>query len=114
MEKPNGLSMSRPILSLKSKIVLALTEANCFRGAEVSEQYLRLFAARLEQENPEYLFPALSNLSEQVREDGDPSLLTLGMILQEIKLLTPRKKTACEIESEEIFAEQRAARERVN
>ena len=92
---------------------MAITEANCFRGAEVTDQYLRLFTARLEQENPAYLFQALKSLSEQVREEGEPSLLTLGMILQEIHLLTPRRKTAAEQESEEIFEEQRKARERV-
>jgi hypothetical protein len=88
-----------------------LTEAHCFRGAEVTEQYLRLFSARLEQENPLFLFPALKNLGEQIREEGETSLLTLGMILQEIKILTPRTKTAYEEERDEILAEQKKARE---
>lgn len=89
---------------------MALTQANCFRGAEPNKTYLKLFSARLEQEFPEYLFQSLVNLSEQVREEGDPALLTLGMILQEIKVLTPRPKSVCEEESEEIFEEQRQRR----
>lgn len=91
--------------------MLALTEANCFRGAEVTEQYLRLFTARLQKENSEYLFQALTNLGEQVREDGETTLLNLAAILQEIKILTPRVKTAYEQEAEEMFEERRKARE---
>jgi hypothetical protein len=90
---------------------MALTQANCFRGAEPNEYYLKLFSARLEQESEDFVFQALTNLGEQVREEGDPSLLTLGMILQEIKLLTPRTKTAYEEERDEILAEQKKARE---
>lgn len=90
---------------------MSLTQANCFRGAEPNEYYLKLFSARLEQEVSDYLFPALKNLEEQIREEGEPSLLTLGMILQEIKLLTPRAKTTYEQEQEEMFEERRKARE---
>jgi hypothetical protein len=91
--------------------MLALTESNCFRGAEPTEQYLRLFTARLGKENPEYLFKALENLGERKREEGENSLLNLAAILGEIRLLTPRKKTQYEQDAEELFAEQRKARE---
>lgn len=90
--------------------MLALTEANCFRGAEVTEQYLRLFTSRLEKENVDYLFPALANLGERVRGEGETTLLNLATILGEINILTPRKKTSYEQEAEEIFEEQRKAR----
>lgn len=110
MAKPTDLSTLQPTLSIRSRIVLALTEANCFRGAEVTEQYLRLYSARLEKENTEYLFQALENLGEQVRTEGETSLLPLAVILQEIRVLTPRKKTAYEQECEEILTEQRKAR----
>lgn len=89
---------------------MALTQANCFRGAEPTKTYLQLFSARLEQENPDYLFEALNNLGERPRGEGENSLLNLAMILEEIKILTPRKKTAYEQEAEEIFEEQRKAR----
>lgn len=89
---------------------MALTQANCFRGAEPSETYLKLFSARLEQENQEYLFTALNTLGERDRCEGEPTLLTLASILGEIKLLTPKPKTAYEQECEEILAEQRKAR----
>ncbi len=89
--------------------MLALTESNCFRGAEPTEQYLRLFTSRLEKENPEYLFPALANLGERARGEGETSLLNLATILGEIKLLTPRKKTVYEQECEEIAEERRKA-----
>jgi hypothetical protein len=56
---------------------------------------------------------ALTNLGEQVREERETSLLSLGAILQEIKLLTPRTKTAYELEAEEMFEEQQKARERI-
>lgn len=91
---------------------MALTQANCFRGAEPSKTYLQLFSARLEQENQEYLFKALEILGERERNEGEGMLLDLASILREIRFLTPRKKTKSEQEAEELFAEQRAARER--
>ena len=90
---------------------MALTQANCFRGAEPNKTYLQLFSARLEQENQEYLFKALNILGERKRGEGEGMLLDLASILEEIKLLTPRKKNQYEQESEEIMAEQRKARE---
>lgn len=114
MAKSNDLSVSQKNLSLNSRITLALTNANCFRGAETNELYMRTYVTRLEKENSEYLFQALINLGERVREEGESSLLTLGMILQEILILTPRKKTAYEQEAEDIFQEQRKAREMIN
>lgn len=66
---------------------------------------------RLSKENLEYVLPALTNLGEQVREQGETALLSLGDILQEIIILTPRAKSVCEQEAEEVFAEQKKARE---
>jgi hypothetical protein len=88
---------------------MALTEANCFRGAEPSEVYFDLFAARLEQENQEYLFKALKILGEREREEGEPALLNLPMILKEIRLLTPRPKTRVELDEEMMENERRRA-----
>jgi hypothetical protein len=88
---------------------MALTQANCFRGAELTETYLRLFSARLERENQEYLFKALEILGEREREQGESMLLDLASILREIRLLTPREKTAYEREQEEMFEERRKA-----
>jgi len=85
---------------------MALTQANCFRGAEPTEQYLRLFTARLKQENPEYVFKALDILGEQERAEGETLLLSLPTILRVIRLLTPRQKTRVEIE-EDIMTEER-------
>jgi hypothetical protein len=65
-----------------------LTEANCFRGAETTESYLKLFVGRLSRENPEQLFQALNQLGEKKRREGEPTLLSLGMILEEIKWAT--------------------------
>lgn len=74
---------------------------------------MRTYVERLSKENPEYLFEALTNLGERVREEGESSLLTLGMILEEIHILTPRTKTAYEEEVEEMFQERRKATERI-
>lgn len=111
MGKPTGLSKLQPNFSMSSKIMLALTEANCFRGAEPTEQYLRLFTARLQKENSEYLFEALNNLGERSRGEGENSLLNLAMILEEIKILTPRAQTPYEKEKEEMDAERRSVLE---
>lgn len=100
-------------LSKKSKIVMALTQANCFRGAEPTKTYLQLFSARLEQENQGYLFQALSILGERKRGEGEAMLLDLASILEEIKLLTPKPKTAYEQEAEAIFEERRRARKAI-
>lgn len=89
---------------------MALTQANCFRGAEPTKTYLQLFSARLEQENQEYLFEALDTLGERERTEGEGMLIDLASILREIRLLTPRDKTPYEREQEEMFAEQRQAR----
>jgi hypothetical protein len=110
-DQQTGLSRPQPTLSKKSKIVMALTQANCFRGAEPTKTYLQLFSARLEQENQEYLFEALDILGERERSEGEGMLLDLASILREIRLLTPRKKTQYEQDAEELFAEQRKARE---
>jgi len=101
-------------LSKRSRIVMALTQANCFRGAEPTKTYLQLFSARLERETQEYLFKALDNLGERKRAEGEALLLDLASILQEIKLLTPKPKTTYEIEAEEIMEEQRKARKALN
>lgn len=113
MGKSTDLSMSQQNLSMSSRIAMALTEANCFRGAEVTEKYLRLFTARLERENPNYLFQALTNLGERVRGEGENSLLNLATILEEIKILTPRPKTLSEQEADEMFEERKKAMERI-
>lgn len=89
---------------------MALTQANCFRGAEPTKTYLQLFSARLEQENQEYLFKALNVLGERKRGEGESMLLDLASILDEIHILTPKAKTACEQEAEEMFKERRQAR----
>jgi hypothetical protein len=68
---------------------------------------------RLLTENPEYVMQALTNLGERKREDGETALLDLGSILQEIHILTPKPKTACEIEAEEMFEERRQATEMI-
>lgn len=86
---------------------MALTQANCFRGAEPTKTYLQLFSARLEQENQEYLFEALDTLGERERAEGEGMLIDLASILREIRLLTPREKTAYEKEREEMFTERR-------
>lgn len=85
---------------------MALTQANCFRGAEPTRTYLDLFSARLEQENPEYLFKALDLLGERERGEGEAMLLDLASILKEMRRLTPRPKTIVEIE-EDVMAEER-------
>lgn len=90
---------------------MALTQANCFRGAEPTETYLRLFSARLEQENQEYLFEALNILGERERAQGETMLIDLASIFREIRFLTPRKKTAYELEAEEMAEERRKALE---
>ena len=92
---------------------MALTQANCFRGAEPTETYLELFSARLEQENQEYLFKALNILGERKRVEGEAMLIDLASILDEIKLLTPKRKTSCELEAEEMEKERRQARETI-
>lgn len=92
---------------------MAITQANCFRGAEPTETYLRLFSARLERENQEYLFKALSILGERERSEGEGMLIDLASILREIRTLTPRTKKAYEIEADELFAEQQEARNRI-
>jgi hypothetical protein len=63
-------------------------------------------AERLSRENRDYLFQALTALGERKREQGETALLDLGTILEEIRLLTPRKKTRVELD-EEIMAEER-------
>lgn len=68
---------------------------------------------RLSKENREYVLQALTNLGERVRGEGESALLDLGTILQEIKYLTPRPKTACEQEAEEMFEERRKAKEMI-
>lgn len=85
---------------------MALTESNCFRGAEATRTYLDLFSSRLEREDQKYLFQALEILGERDREEGEPSLLNLPMILKEIRRITPRKKTRMELE-EDLMAEER-------
>lgn len=92
---------------------MALTQANCFRGAEPTKTYLQLFSARLEQEDEGYLFKALEILGEREREQGEAMLLDLASILREIKNLTPRKKTLYEQEVEEMQEERRKAWESV-
>jgi hypothetical protein len=114
MEKRTGLSKSQTNFSMSSRIMLALTQANCFRGAEPTEQYLRLFTARLEQENPDYLFQALAKLGERDREEGEPALLNLPMILKEIRYLTPKPKTRVEIDEEAYMEARRKAIRKVN
>ena len=88
---------------------MALTQANCFRGAEPTETYLELFSARLEQENEEYVHKALNILGEREREHGESMLLDLASILREIRNLTPRAKTPYELEAEEMQEERRKA-----
>jgi len=39
-------------------------------------------------ENPERLFQALRQLAEKTRREGEPMLLNLGMVLQEIRWRT--------------------------
>jgi hypothetical protein len=85
---------------------MALTEANCFRGAEVTRTYLDFYSARLVQEDSYYLFKALTILGERDREEGEPFLLNMPMILKQIRDLTPRKKTLVEIQ-EDVMAEER-------
>ena len=80
---------------------------------EASPDYLKLMARRLLKENHEYVSQALLSLSERKREEGETALLDLATILEEIRFLTPRPKTAYEIERDEIFAEQKASRERI-
>ncbi len=92
---------------------MALTQSNCFRGAEPTKTYLQLFSARLEQEDEGYLFKALEILGEREREQGEAMLLDLASILREIKNLTPRKKTLYEQEVEEMQEERRKAWESV-
>lgn len=93
---------------------MALTQANCFRGAEPTKTYLQLFSARLEQENQEYLFEALNILGERERGEGESMLIDLSSILREISLLTPRVKKPYELEADEMFEERRKAMERIN
>lgn len=50
----------------------------------MTDSYLKLMVSRLAKENPKYLFPALVVLGEKPRRDGDPLLLSLGMILEEM------------------------------
>ena len=88
---------------------MALTQANCFRGAEPTKTYLQLFSARLEQENQDYLFKALNILGERERTEGESMLLDLASILKEIRLLTPRKKTRVELDEETMAEERRKA-----
>ena len=88
MAKSTAIQPQPQTLSHTSRVALALTEANCFRGAEVTEAYLKLFAESLSKENPERLFQALCQLGEKPRSQGEPLLLSLGMILQEIKWST--------------------------
>jgi hypothetical protein len=66
-------------------------------------------AQRLSKENREYLFQALTNLGERKREQGETALLDLGSILEEIRLLTPRKKTRVELDEETMAEERRKA-----
>lgn len=88
---------------------MALTQANCFRGAEPTRTYLDLFSARLEQENSAYLFKALENLGERERGEGETTLLDLASILKEIRILTPRPKTRVELEEDAMAEERRKA-----
>ena len=88
---------------------MALTQENCFRGAEPTKTYLQLFSARLEQENPEYLFKALDLLGERERGEGEAMLLDLASILKEIRRLTPRQKTLYEKEVDEMAEDRRKA-----
>lgn len=105
--KSTELSTPQPNLSTRSRIIAALTEANCFRGAEPTKTYLQLFSARLEQENLELLFKALNTLGEREREEGETTLLPLASILREIRILTPRPKTIVDLE-DEMMANERA------
>lgn len=50
----------------------------------MTEAYLKLMVSRLVHEDPKHLFPALAVLGEEPRHHGDPLLLNLGMILEEI------------------------------
>lgn len=68
-------------------------------------------SARLSRETPKYVLQALTILGEQARANGETALLSLGTILQEIKILTPRTKTAYELEAEEMAEERRKALE---
>jgi hypothetical protein len=57
---------------------------------------------------------ALTTLGERERGEGETALIDLASILREIRLLTPKPKTAYEQEVEEIQAEQRKAREQAS
>ena len=96
---------------IQLKIIEKLTETMCFRAAEGSKNYFRIMSARLSREKFEYVMQALTTLGERERGEGETALIDLASILREIKLLTPRKKTQYEQDAEELFAEQRKARE---
>jgi hypothetical protein len=60
-------------------------------------------------EKPEYLFPALVNLGERKREEGETALLDLGTILEEIRKLSPPPKTQYDLDVNRQLAERRKA-----
>jgi hypothetical protein len=66
------------------KIMDALTEVHCYRGAQMNEMYLNLMSARLAQEDLARVFRALKDLGERPRKDGESALLDLGTILGEM------------------------------
>ena len=99
---------------IQVKIIEKLTETMCFRAAEGSKNYFRIMSARLSREKFEYVMQALTTLGERERGEGETALIDLASILREIRLLTPKPKTAYEQEVEEIQAEQRKAREQAS
>jgi hypothetical protein len=103
--------LKQPSQALVAQIMVKITETACFRAAQTSPDYLKFMSVRLSKENPEYVMQALTSLGERKRGEGETALLDLATILEEIKLLTPRKKTQYEQDAEELFAEQRKARE---
>lgn len=113
LNKTKALSKPPQEISLsgqKTLIVMAkLAETISYRGAEGSPKYLELMAERLSKENREYLFQALTKLGERKREQGETALLDLGTILEEMRLLTPRKKSQVELEDEMMWEERRKA-----
>jgi len=84
LERSNQISKSSQPAGRVLKIMDALTEVHCYRGAQMNEMYLNLMSARLAQEDLARVFRALKDLGERPRKDGESALLDLGTILGEM------------------------------
>lgn len=84
--KQKAIWQFSPDLSAEDNIKIALTKMATLRRADLTQdpQYLDLFAAYLGPLDLRAFQVAMAVLSERPREDGEPALPSLGMILAEM------------------------------